>query len=125
MARPSLKYYYDLFNKRYFRNKLPKDCRVFWADLTEYNANGLFQASYGVIAELTKGPRKGQVHRISGSRDTIRIDTALLGNKTVALMILLHEMCHLKLKRVHRGHGTPFQKEMKKLAARGAFRDKW
>jgi predicted metal-dependent hydrolase len=106
LAKPSLKYYYNVYNKRYFRDRLPKDCIIQWADLKYRNANAI------CITEESK-------------KDKIQISQEFVNNPTVALHFLLHEMCHLKLKNKTLGHGPIWQREMKSLAARGAFNKMW
>jgi hypothetical protein len=125
----SLKHYYHEFNSRYFRGRLPKDCRVIWADINHQKcpeAMGVFKPGITVLARRVRRAKKGEYRTLYSKKDLIAIDRELfkVGNKIV-FMTLIHEMVHLKLKDVTAGHGPLFQKEMKKLAARGAFNNFW
>lgn len=125
----SLKYYYNLFNSRYFRGRLPKDCQVFWGDMYRQGcpeALGVYKPGYQILAQRVRGYHKGKYRVLSNRKDSIAIDRRLffVGNK-VTLMTLLHEMVHLKLKDTHAGHGHAFQREMKRLAKVGAFNSWW
>jgi predicted SprT family Zn-dependent metalloprotease len=111
-----LKDYYLVFNKRYFGNKLPKDAQIIWS---------------------TKTTRKRAAQLLVWKDTLEETEIALnpmlkkLGAECRALQSLLHEMCHLYLRvlgkpvSVYTGHGRLWNREMKRLAACGAFKTIW
>jgi len=113
-----LKQSYLEYNSRYFRGRLPKDCRVIYSDLSKLRYMGAHKAT------TKDGDRKNSKH-------IIWIDHKLRWSNKLVDMTLLHEMVHLKLFKkygheVPRGlHGPLFQKEMKRLAKVGAFNRLW
>ena len=75
-----------------------------------------------------------QIYRVKGKKwtllnesrpvITLASDLSRLSRTSVAMMTLLHEMCHLAVpKRIW--HGPKFQKEMLRLAKAGAFKELW
>lgn len=103
------------FNHRYFGGRLG-ECRVVWAKMPHL---GHF-ASYrhpGIKAEKYKGPF------------LIRISSRIKWSTSLWQLTLLHEMVHLKLYGKDKSrkdvHSRMFNREMKKLAARGAFVGLW
>jgi hypothetical protein len=94
-----LEYTYRKFNKKYFKNSLPKDI-----DLRFGHTPGLLGYQLGEEIVLSKD----KAYR----RESIWKGT------------LLHEMCHLKVTE-RADHGPKFQTEMLRLAKLGAFKDIW
>ena len=127
MADISLKECYLSWNKKYFRNKLPLNARVcFKANL---NCYGHYKDEYQVLAKRVRGPQKGEYRVLYSRPHTICVDMRLKKQKdwcTVGIT-LLHEMAHMHLyiKDGYTGHGNKFQREMKRLANAGAFRNFW
>lgn len=93
---------FALYNKRYFGGRLPS-IPVGWEQLPD--ARGLCR--YEPLQ--------------------IVLDENLKEYETVWHMTLLHEMVHLKQRDLCRiaDHGHKFQREMKRLAALGAFNRMW
>jgi len=94
---------YRQYNRKYFRNRLPKvaDVDLRWADIPEMG--------YELGGEIVLNRRYR--HRAA-----------------VWKLTLLHEMVHLGLPHVKhpkRFHGKEFQKEMLRLAKAGAFKGLW
>jgi hypothetical protein len=105
----SLRRWFLEYNKRYFGNKLPKECIVKWAFQTK---EWMGRQSW---RKLKKGAPKTPI---------IQVSAKYRFNKSVAHLTLLHEMVHLALpKRVN--HGPRFHKEMLRLAKAGAFSRWW
>jgi hypothetical protein len=116
MTNRWLKLQYDIFNKRYFGNKLPVDAAVIWSSKTTHKR----------AAQLLVW-----THTLEDTEICLNPMMKKLGAECRALQSLLHEMCHLHLRvqgkstRVFAGHGFLWQKEMKRLAIVGAFRTIW
>jgi hypothetical protein len=94
--------WYRSYNERWFGGELPEDVDVIWAPVVGCCAdlNVLFNDPESYILRLN--PR----HSID--MNACRIN-------------LLHEMVHIKLW-PRRLHGTPFHKEIQRLAAIGAYK---
>lgn len=107
---PNLNRIYAAYNHTYFRNRLPK------VDLRYTNRRFLG----GSLAITLQFP---------GAFIAIRIWRGLADIPTFLRLVILHEMCHVKLLLKHPGqninHNEPFQREMLRLAADGAFRGLW
>lgn len=101
--------WFDTYNKRYFRGRLPK-CRVVW---TYRKVDFIGRFLYD-----TDDPDKGLL---------IELSHRIRFVERVARFTLLHEMVHLKQRHIpdERAHGHAFQKEMKRLANAGAFNGLW
>jgi Zn-dependent peptidase ImmA (M78 family) len=102
MARPrtQLERQFRLYNRKYFRNKLPKDTILGWRRM-----RSLMGYQQGNKIVLSKSYRR----------------TDALWKFT-----LLHEMVHLKLDGIPcADHGPLFQAEMLRLANLGAFKGLW
>lgn len=115
---PELAQLFEEYNRRYFRGHLPP-VELAWVDphpdelawCHTYNEEGRPRCN------------KGQIH----------ISTQIRHIRNTMKMALLHEMAHWKLRHHpivgHQGrgdsHGHAFQREMKRLAAIGAFRQLW
>lgn len=106
-----LRKWYDKVNRKYFKNKLPKETKVIWRKP--------FVFGHGAEFVIFKDGRL-----------LILINPVLrkIGTENYAIQCLMHEMCHLSLwcqKKNPATHGPNFQKEMKRLAAMDAFRTIW
>jgi hypothetical protein len=99
MNNKGLQTYYRLYNKQYFRNKLPRDAKVHFRKIKWLGEADVYRGKI-CISKRTKW------------------------SKSISLMTLLHEMVHLKRPRGE-CHGPGFQKEMLRLAKAGAFKDLW
>jgi predicted metal-dependent hydrolase len=119
-----LKKLFHEFNARYFRNSLPRNTIVVYADLTKKRALGHCGERIEERKKLFNGKSKWVVVKRT---PIIRIDNRLKFSTVLTAMTLAHEMCHLSLNRKHprHKHGPLFNKEMKRLAARGAFNPYW
>lgn len=101
-----LQAWYHKFNDSYFRNQLPP-IRILRRKL----------------APLKGGYRRyGYTHFIGDDPVVIVINSELW--LEIALLTLLHEMCHVRLPR-RVNHGKRFQAEMLRLAKKGAFTNLW
>ena len=102
-----LELYYQIYNEQYFDNRLPKDVIIYWDTSIE-------------VDELA-------VTSLNQSADqfVVRFSLNLQFSDALSRMVLLHEMVHIKLWNVARGHGKAFQDEMLSLANRGAFEQLW
>lgn len=100
----SLRRFYLFLNRKWFDGELPADTVVTWEPCQ----------TDCVWAECE--------HRLDG-RYHIRIDPRMKDMKEFMLLLLLHEMCHVKVWGAN--HGRRWKAEMRRLAARGAFDDLW
>jgi hypothetical protein len=100
---------YRKYNKKYFRNRLPHGCKVQLDKNLERR-----ETAVGMYLPIDFKPFPCGAILIS-SRQPSRF----------RLFTLLHEMCHLKLRDTHWGHGQKFQAEMLRLARAGAFANLW
>lgn len=108
---------YDLYNIHYFGGKLPK-FPVQWS-------KSLLKSKqfYGLLRYDSKTP----------SNNLIEISAELRRFSQYAAIILLHEMCHVKLrdrpgefpKNTNKPHSEAWHKEMTRLARKGAFNELW
>ena len=93
---------YASFNKKYFRNRLPKDMAIRFGKIEECgSAQFKFQRPLFII-----------------------LNKRLAWHYMLVDMTLLHEMVHVEHPEWG-GHGVKFQKRMLKLAKEGAFRCRW
>lgn len=120
MGKYNLKSRFLLFNKRYFGDRLPKDVIVHW-----WAQEGLYLGDCHVCGVNPCG-RIGE--RCAGHE--IRISDHIQGRRfsSIAEITLLHEMVHMKAALGDyrfAGHGPTFHREMKRLAALGAFSKLW
>lgn len=118
---------FTLYNNRYFRNRLPH-CEVAFKPHNFTQGLGLFRNKV-VEQEGVKG--------VLARKYSIYISNRIKWSASLWAMTLLHEMVHLdihtqmvKNQEIHKwnkrtGHGPSFQKEMKRLAAMGAFVGVW
>lgn len=107
---------FDLYNRRYFGNKL-KNVVVRWAN-----------KPIGSAKTHLMGQTATSVMKDGTQSCLIQISSNYKKLANVAQMTLLHEMCHAKIHqedgfKVH--HGPKFQAEMLRLAKINAFRDLW
>lgn len=99
-----LKRYYRVANRMYFRNALPKDLPIRFANLPP-----------GILGRT----------RVYGSAvEHVLISKRLQTLMCPTLMTLLHEMLHVE-KPTRVGHGWRFDKRMLRLAQAGAFDGTW
>jgi hypothetical protein len=99
-----LKHIYKYYNKKYFGNKLPKDIKIRFKDISDLGRT-LFDTD-------TKEPK------------IVEIDSEYRTCAAVGRLTLLHEMVHVEnIKK--RGHGKWFDKRMLQLAKQGAFNGLW
>jgi hypothetical protein len=114
-----LKRSYLELNRKYFRNRLPKKAVV------EFNQNKMRGA------EIGRAHACGETKCMKGCKGpAIWISEKLKPFDCFTEMTLLHEMVHLAIdlggrRRNENEHGRRWQRQMKDLAARGAFRDLW
>jgi hypothetical protein len=109
---PGLFSRYVEFNKRYFSGKLPThDVSVFWDDaIAKSDLAGTWVTKY-----------EGEPEKI-----TISIAKRFQDCDSCVGVALLHEMVHIKLRnRKIDMHGKEFQKEMLRLAKKGALAPYW
>lgn len=115
---------YMYFNRKWFDNSLPLD--------TTFHLN-VAPGGYALRSRMgetgtwrkTRGVTKS---RILGFHITLSERNCLKHGWRSASFTLLHEMAHIatwRQCRRSRPHGKPFQKEMRRLAAAGAFDDLW
>lgn len=100
---PTLKKWYQHYNRKYFGGELPDDVVLFWEQSSEI---------YGDCNEMADGEM------------VIRINPAIMGFAPLWQITLLHEMAHLKLW-PYETHGKKFQNEMLRLATLGALKKIW
>lgn len=108
---------YRVYNRRYFRGKLPKNFPVRFAAARHFSHRGIYgHLVYPIDVRKQLRPQSGAIFVREGLREF----------PAVVAMTLLHEMVHLKLAgRRCQDHGRLFTREMKRLAARGAFSAWW
>lgn len=112
-----LQHAFRVFNRRYFRNRLPGNTVVEWS--SEGMGNRIERTHVHGYTRCTKPGCAGS---------WVRIHPDFHAYGVVAQMSLLHGMVHLKAvlgNRAYLEHGTTFQREMKRLAAIGAFNQLW
>lgn len=101
---PLLKRWFKRFNEKYFENSLP-DALIFWEPA------------------MVTGDLLGEIRQESGTF-IIRIDPSIKFSTALSKLILLHELCHMRIWPTD-GHGKKFQNEMLRLASLGAFKNLW
>jgi hypothetical protein len=98
-----LRRYYQTYNAKFFGGALPEDVDVIWAPHNGCSGVTIFEPNEDIV---------------------IKINPMYLGDSCRGRLLLLHEMCHVKLgTRV--SHGPKFQAEMLRLAQIGAFKNLW
>ena len=100
---------YAEYNHQHFGDRLPKNVIVRYdSTLDEINFFGYTE-------------------RMPDGRFRILIAPQMNRSPQVLGMTLLHEMVHVRLarKKLRDAHGPEFQREMQRLACRGAFRGLW
>lgn len=101
---------YLLFNRRYFRSRLPVDRAIVNVYYTPMRRGymGCFRNPHPDVYK-------------------IEIAEAYISSRRTSMISLLHEMVHfdLDLKGLKPGHGHSFQREMKRLALCGALGRFW
>jgi hypothetical protein len=104
-----LKRVYNQYNKKYFNNELSDKVELVWEPTPKCD---------GVTCA---------VWEISDGIFSIKIDPALKGEPCWWRLVLLHEMCHVKLWRQHpkHEHGKVFEAEKDRLYALGALKKLW
>lgn len=107
---------YDLFNRRYFRERLPK-IPVRWVlpQDTEKRSRGALGCTLFRVGDGRLTPVE------------IRLHPKLRNSGTVWATTLIHEMVHVQQWRLPRSqaHGRKFNNRMKQLASLGAFNGLW
>lgn len=103
---------YNYLNRRYFAGELPA-ADVGWGTIRDLRVG---RGKRAAIAQTVWDPAK------KGERPQILINVLLrrLGWNGVTAFSLLHEMVHVKT-RMRDNHGPAFEREMRKLAEKGAF----
>jgi hypothetical protein len=106
MRTSDLRYWYNWYNKKYFKNKLPKTLSVHYGKLKR-NRLGIvcFLIKNWVPVELVVS----QKFRTG------------LGSDDLAIATMLHEMVHISIGGKERKHGPRFRKEVKRLSRAGAL----
>ena len=104
VSNRTLRRYFLSFNRRYFSGKLPLATTINWVKMVRDKDN---------IASCHSDPPR------------IVVSSRLKTMRSVALMILLHEMAHLATDREKPMHGPRWHAEMMRLAKIGAFRKLW
>lgn len=96
-----LRYWYWFYNRKYFKGRLPK-ARVKFKRIEPRDLGEclLEDKTIHIAKELKRWP-------------------------CIAKSTLLHEMVHLSLSHSNQEHGRKFQKEMLRLAKKGAFKGLW
>ena len=106
---PKLKKLYDRLNKRWFRNRLPKNTVIYWCPNLKWSGS-IGMAWYTAPFRIDIAREMKNYPRLTES-------------------VLIHEMVHLALFQKFGadgvGHGKPFQKRMLKLARAGALKRLW
>ena len=97
--------YYDIANYKHFRNRLPKDIPIRFANLPRTVLGRTCICNHGIpqAIEISNTLRKFQGHTI---------------------MTMLHEMVHVENPK-WKGHGWKFEHRMLKLAKARAFAGLW
>lgn len=99
----SLRRFYLYLNRKWHDGELPLDTILTW--------------------EPCQNDTWAECEHLSDGRYHIRIDPRIKGLHEFMLLLLHHEMCHVKVWGPK--HGRRWQAEMRSLAARGAFDDLW
>lgn len=111
MTDKRIKAWFNTYNLRHFNSRLPKDTVVEWSTKMVKHA-----------IERVHVHGKSRCSEWGCEKSFIRLHPDMQKMEAVALMTLLHAMVHLD---GNLTHGPGFQNEMKRLAAKGAFRDLW
>lgn len=112
---------YDLFNGRYFRNGLPK-IPVRWSD-PQYG----FAKTHRNFMGYTYFLHEGKGRNLKLVPEFIALNPKYKTASVIWVQTLLHEMVHVKQAYLPRrkAHGHEFNREMKRLANKGAFNGLW
>lgn len=108
---------YANLNHKFFFGMLPS-CKVGWATRRKFSSMDCDPDQLGVTLENNQGVG-------------ILIGDFQARWSALVKMVLLHEMVHVKLSQLpafkgkKQSHGRSFQREMNRLAKRGAFADAW
>lgn len=104
-----LKLAYNQYNKKYFDGELPEGTILYWEPIAKCD---------GVTCP---------VWEVSDGCFIIKIDPALKSEPCWWRLVLLHEMCHVKLWRQHpkHEHGKVFEDEKDRIYALGALKKLW
>lgn len=95
---------YRHFNKKWFDNKLPQEIDTLFSPVD----NDLY----------------GYVEMDDNGDWILQINPKYFVDSRIWKMVLLHEMCHIKLY-PDLSHGKKWQSAMVELAGKGAFRNLW
>jgi hypothetical protein len=110
LTTKQLRLMYRRFNKKWFRNKLPKNLQI-------------------IVKDLGRGKNAGWAvtHFESYQPVYIMFNRQHLWNHSGTRMTMLHEMVHVALPFRCDSHGpySRFEKEMVRLAKAGAFTESW
>lgn len=111
--KPSPREVYRRLNSLYFRGRLP-DIPVRW---TKTSFKGRDQRYLGVT----------WMEFPSGKPNSIHLNPKIRSMFTIWVQTLIHEMVHVEQCKLpaKQAHGRKFERRMKQLAARGAFRGLW
>jgi hypothetical protein len=123
LTKAMMKRDYLYFNKRYFRNRLPKDTVLYFVDNnhpligTPCGKKEMLEWEQDTLAETChwsdrKRSPKSRIYEIRFAR-LFRRQTG----RAVFRIVLLHEMIHI----LWHGHGKRFQRERERLVRAGAF----
>jgi predicted metal-dependent hydrolase len=115
--RNKLEWFFDYYNKKYFKNKLPT-AKVKWDKKLLRREDSL-----GVLSTYRCGckPKKHKdVYKIYIAKE-------LNFSSKITKQVLLHEMVHLDLKHTNdkTSHGPKFHARMLKLCKQGAMKKLW
>lgn len=112
---------YAEYNRRFFGGRLPKTVRLTWVQHFSGGNKNAYARTWSYRTKCGGKNKKEPLH-IVVSRRTERVGSAFL------LMVLLHEMSHVSTWESctsRNAHGKPWIKEMRRLAAKGAFDKLW
>lgn len=130
----SLQEAFDVYNRRYFRNRLPQPARIGWTRTGKPRREPKKPDDY-LTQAYCDADEKLPINQKKIVLGEIRIHKRWEKWDHIWRWLLLHEMAHWKL-RNHLvdglytvsptgNHGRAFQKEMKRLALAGAFKHIW
>lgn len=110
---------YLKYNRRYFRNKLPRDAKFYWASTCPFltkKGQQIFNRKTYAQTDFWEGTE--------GNRLLITLTFSDLLKKHLCLlaMAVLHEMIHVQLD--SGTHGPKFKRRKRQLMRMGAY-DKW
>ena len=115
MTNKRLKFWFNFYNRKYFGERLPKGTVVSWSSAIRKHE-----------IERTHIHGKTKCSESGCRQSFIRLHSDMQKMQAVALMTMLHAMVHLDgYMDGPDDHGPRFQRQMQRLAKRGAFRDLW